>query len=184
MRYQQEMGQKLVDTQRRKMERREDLLRVAGAMGIPRAKLSNPDRWQEVARPELSYEPDRALVEMLRDVARTTKRLGTLAQQQSVRRAITLYIARTLLNECLEPLGQEDYSGRVLELYQGATKEYSEEQCAVAVALQAPNPNNDETAAREAEEAGLAAETLAVSLRERARRFVAKSFDTTMREWR
>ncbi len=167
MRFQQEQGQCLVEAQRRKAERREDLLRVAGASGIPRTYFGNPTRWNEVARESLSYEPERALVAMLRDVARTVRLRGTKAQQQNVRRAITLYIGRTLLNECLEPLGPQDEPGTVLELYQESVKEIGEAECATAQALQAPNPNNDERAARELEEAAVATNEAAKSLRAR-----------------
>lgn len=171
MRYQHEMGEQMESAHRRKAERREDLLRIAGAMGIPRTNLSTPSRWTEVARESLSYEPDRALVAMIRDVARTARQRCTPAQQQAVRRAITLYIGRTLLNDCLEPLGpQEHYTGSVLQLFNETVKETGEAECALAQAIQAPNPHTEATAARELEEAAVVTGRAAESLRERAAR--------------
>lgn len=170
MKFQREQGDKLVDAQHRKAERREDLLRIVGSMGISRSNLTNPMRWNEVARSEMSYEPDRALVAMIRDVARTARQRCTKAQQQAVRRAITLYVCRTLYNEVMEPLGTEDHSGDVLTLYCEKEREESEADSAIAVSLQAPNPTNDERAAREVEEAAIATKRVADSLRERAKR--------------
>ena len=177
MRFKQEMGAQLESTQRRKAERREDLLRIAGATGISRTNLNNPTRWNEVARGEMSYEPDRALVAMVRDVARTARQRCTTAQQQAVRRAITLYCCRTLLNEMLEPLGAEDYKGNVIELFQASVKEQSDAECAAAIALQAPHPENDQRAAREFEEAAEADKKMAETLRERMSRAIRNIAD-------
>lgn len=168
MKYQQQQGTDLVSAQKRKSVRRDDLLRIPGAMGIHRTNLTNPDRWNEVARGELSYEPDRALVAMVRDVCRTARTKCTLAQQQAVRRAVTLYCTVTLLDEMLEPLGPVSNEGNMVELFQEAEKEQTEAICAEAVDLQAPSPTNDERAAREFEEAAIADKRMAESLKQRA----------------
>jgi hypothetical protein len=169
MKSHQRIADTMGQTQKRKEIRRDDLLRVAGAMGIPRERLANPDRWTELARGSMSYEPDRALVAMVRDVCRTARLKSTLPQQQAVRRAVTLYCCKTLLNEMLEPLGLTPVSEPVVQLFQEATKEQAEADCAAAIALQAPTPTNDEKAAREFEEAAIVDEELARGLRARCR---------------
>lgn len=177
MRYNRDMGRQLEDSQTRKRMRRDDLLKVADTSGLSKSDLANPTPWYELGRGQMWFEPDRRLVAMVRDVARKARERSTISQQRDLRTAVSLYCLR-LRDEMLEPLGPEESSTDVVELFSNTEKEHSEAICAGAQALQAPNPQTDERAAREFEEAALAHKQTAEGLRNRIRRTLGD-----LRQW-
>jgi hypothetical protein len=173
----------LCEAQKRKQVRRDDLLLIASATRMKRTEVvSNPTnlrRWNDVARdPAESFEPDAALVEMVRDVVRNARRRCTPDQQRAVMQAVMLYCCCTLLDQMLEPLGDLSTQSNVLELFTETENENAEAISAIARDLQAPTAVNDVVAARECEKLADDAKRVATGLRARAQR----AFDSA-KQW-
>lgn len=175
MKSQQENETDLHKVQRLWTERRDDFMFILKSSGFERTQLNEEWSWNNVANGRL--DPDGKTVSMIRALCRKARLRSTYTQRQALRRAVMLYCSRTLYNQMIEPMGSEDMTCDVVSLFQNKAKEEAEADSALAVSLQAPNPQNDERAAREVEEAALATARVAESLRARA----ARAFNEVVR---
>jgi hypothetical protein len=127
-----------------------DLLRIVGAVGFSRSLLWKRTPWDEAGRDPNNYQPFRPyerLQSMVRDVTRAVRNRGNDAEIEAVRKAVTAFY-ETALRDALEPLGRESET-EVIALYIAEKRDVAEAECAQAIAMTSPTPENFDTALRE-----------------------------------
>lgn len=127
-----------------------DLLRIVGAVGFSRSLLWKRVPWDEAGRDPNNYQPFRPyekLQTMVRDVTRTVRNRGNDGEVEAVRKAVTAFY-ETALRDALEPLGRESET-EVIALYVAEKRDVAEAECAQAIAMTSPSPENYDTALRE-----------------------------------